>query len=529
MEAIIDFLKVIGILLLVVMVFNVLIIVHEWGHFLAARWRGLKVDRFQIWFGKPIWKKTYNGVQYGLGSIPAGGFVALPQMAPMEAIEGKNTEEGGQREELPPISPLDKIIVAFAGPLFSFLLAVFFAVVVWVVGKPEAANAASHNVGWVYPESPAAAAGFQVGDEIVSVDGKPIKHFHGMIDSVDWNVITSEREQIPFVINRPGKGEMTLTLEKDLDKDREEQRKEDEKLSWYSRLFYAIFSRPGLFDSGLRGEEIPMIANVLEHGPADEAGLRSKDLIVKIDGKPVTSRFQVIDFIDSQEGKTFDLTYQRDGVDHTVQITPRVPDRIPKSIQEELEKENKTFPPKAGFDWDDWGKSKIDKPTPIAQITDSFRVITNTLSAVFSPKTGVSASHLSGPVGIMDLYYRLFDHPDGWRLVIWFSVVLNINLAILNLLPLPVLDGGHIVMGILEGIRRKPLNFRALEVIQTVCVVFLLGFMLFVTMKDTGALFGRNREMPAYLPPDQREQQAKPETQDPSPEPAAPETAPAGQ
>ena len=107
------------VVLLVVFIFNVIIFVHELGHFWAARWRGMEVERFQIWFGKPIWSKTYNGVQYGLGSIPFGGFVALPQMAPMEAIEGSNKND----KPLPPVKPIDKIIVAAAGPLFSFLLA----------------------------------------------------------------------------------------------------------------------------------------------------------------------------------------------------------------------------------------------------------------------------------------------------------------------------------------------------------------------------------------------------------------------
>ena len=99
----------------------------------------------------------------------------------------------------------------------------------------------------------------------------------------------------------------------------------------------------------------------------------------------------------------------------------------------------------------------------------------NTLGAVFSPKSKIGASHLSGPVGIANLYYNLFKHPDGWRLVIWFSVVLNINLAILNMLPFPVLDGGHITMAILETFRRKPLNTRALEVVQGAAFILLFG------------------------------------------------------
>src|SRR5688572_15047636 len=128
-----EVLKVILIILEVLLLFNLLIFVHELGHFLAARWRGLKVERFAIWFGKPIWRKEIGGIEYVLGTIPAGGYVSLPQMAPMDAIEGKSDKP---HEPLPPISALDKIIVAFAGPLFSFGLALVFAVIVYAVGRP---------------------------------------------------------------------------------------------------------------------------------------------------------------------------------------------------------------------------------------------------------------------------------------------------------------------------------------------------------------------------------------------------------
>src|SRR5476649_564523 len=108
----------------VLILFNLLIVVHELGHFLAARWRGLYIEKFGVWFGKPLWKKTINGVQYSLGSMPFGGFVALPQLAPMDIIEGKADVD---RAQLPPVSAIDKIIVAVAGPFFSLLLAVAFA------------------------------------------------------------------------------------------------------------------------------------------------------------------------------------------------------------------------------------------------------------------------------------------------------------------------------------------------------------------------------------------------------------------
>ena len=124
----------------------------NWAIFSRRKWRGLKVERFAIWFGKPIWKKKIDGVEYALGWIPAGGYVALPQMATMEAIEGKAETPA---EQLPNVSPLDKIIVAFAGPLFSFVLAIVFAFVVWGVGKPSNEARQFHaSIGWVDPTGP---------------------------------------------------------------------------------------------------------------------------------------------------------------------------------------------------------------------------------------------------------------------------------------------------------------------------------------------------------------------------------------
>src|SRR2546425_4167000 len=192
-------LKVVFIFLEVLLLFNLLIFVHELGHFLAARWRGLKVDRFAIWFGKPIWKTKINGVEYALGSIPAGGYVSLPQMATMEAIEGKSESSD---QPLPPISALDKIIVAFAGPLFSFLLALAFAVVVMVVGRPISQSEKTTTIGYVVKGGPADQAGLRPGDKILEVDGRPVSKFGGMGDSVTWRIVRSEGRTIPIKIQR---------------------------------------------------------------------------------------------------------------------------------------------------------------------------------------------------------------------------------------------------------------------------------------------------------------------------------------
>src|SRR3954465_2635947 len=190
------------ILLEVLLLFNLLIFVHELGHFLAAKWRGLKVERFAVWFGKPIWQKEINGITYCLGSIPAGGYVALPQMASMEAIEGKTDSK---QEQLPPISALDKIIVAFAGPLFSFLLALFFGTIVWMVGRPVGEIETTTTIGYVAKGSPAEAGGLLAGDRITKVDGNPVHRFGGIGDSIMWRIVSSENQVVPITVIRDKK------------------------------------------------------------------------------------------------------------------------------------------------------------------------------------------------------------------------------------------------------------------------------------------------------------------------------------
>ncbi|MEX2580515.1 MAG: RIP metalloprotease RseP [Verrucomicrobiales bacterium] len=465
MEVLVSALRVIGILFLVVMVFNLMIIVHEWGHFLAGRWRGLYIDRFQIWFGKPLWKKTHNGVQYGLGSIPAGGFVSLPQMAPMEAVEGSAEDE--KTKNLPPISPLDKMIVAFAGPLFSFLLAIVFAVVVWAVKKPVSEAVGTTIVGAVVEDSPAANAGLQPGDRITFVDGKKVEKFQGMDRSIMWTIISSDNQNIEVDFVRPGVGEQSVVVE------RPSQDQEVEvDGAWYQQVWSYLSKRPPLRTIGVFPRISPVVAEALENSPAAEAGLQIGDVITAVDGEPVDQPQDVMEY-SWEAGEPVELTFERGGKSMTATITPRIP-------------EVDGTEPMLGLRWDADGIRTLVRENPVAQVVNSFKAIVKTLSAVFSPQSDVSAGHLSGPVGIMGLYYDLFQHSEGWRLALWFSVLLNVNLAILNLLPFPVLDGGHIVTAGVEWIRRRPLPLRFLEVLQMAFVFLLLGFMAFVTLKDVG-------------------------------------------
>lgn len=470
-------LRFIILILEVVFVFNLMIVVHEWGHFLAARWRGLKVEKFYIWFGKPIWKKTINGVEYGLGSIPAGGFVALPQMAPMGGLEGESSQEA-----LPPITPLDKAIVAFAGPLFSFMLACLFAVAVWTVGKPESESHTTSIVGYVAKDSPAKAAGIQPGDKILKVDGQPVKRFEGLVDSVRWGVVASEGDTIAFEVERPGQGVMKFDVDPKAWKKDEKKKEKEEPVSWWR----SIFKRPELRSVGLEGQMTPMVGKVAKDSPADDAGLKPNDLVLRADGKPLRSMGDLGDYIKENVGKTITLDVEREGKVIQIPILPRIPD---KNNLKEVTDDHKEYP-MVGIAWDMEGKRTPSVITPWEQISDAVRHMGNLVSKLISPKSDLSPAHMSGPVGVGRLYYKLFEHPDGWRLVLWFSVVFNINLAILNMMPFPVLDGGHITMAIAEAIRRKPPQGRLLEYVQTACALMLFGFLIFVTLKDTGDFFG---------------------------------------
>ena len=441
------------ILLEVLALFNLIIIVHEIGHFLAARWRGLYIEGFGVWFGKPLWQKKINGVTYSLGSIPAGGFVKLPQLAPMDMIEG---EADVPREKLPNISAFDKTIVAFAGPLFSFGLAILLACLVYVIGRPVSEPETTTKIGYVEPGMPADKAGLKPGDIIEKVDGHPVKRFGGMVNSVTWFVVRSEGEKIPFVILRDGK-EMTIE-------------------SGWEREATSGWHRSNLRKVGIAPADTPKIARVDADTPAGKAGLQPGDIITHVNGKPSFRPDDLMDVIADNPKSPVYLTVKRgnEWLNFTMTPTP-------------MAAENGTVRPRIGILFDP--NMQIVHPSPVQQIADSLTTITNMIGALVS-KSDVKAQHFSGPVGIMRLYFNLLESPDGWRMALWFSVFFNVNLALLNLIPIPVLDGGHILLAFIEAIRRKPVSIKVLELVQSACMLLLFGYMLYVTFFDVMDLSG---------------------------------------
>jgi len=536
--------RVILIVIEVLALFNLLIIVHELGHFLAARWRGLYIEKFGVWFGKPIWKKTINGVEYSLGSLPFGGFVALPQLAPMDIIEGKADVD---RAQLPKISAFDKIIVAFAGPLFSFLLAVVFAVFIWMVGRPVSESEATTIIGYVVPASPAAQAGLKAGDKILSVDGHGVTRFGGMSeDSISWRIVRSEGETVPITVERNEDGKTRLiTVE----------------AKPIIPQTHAWWKRKGLRQIEIAPAETPLVARVLPDSSAAKAGIQANDLMIGINGKPLYHINGIDDFLRENPSTPIQLNLKRNGADVTVPFEPGplvvgevskdspaaraglqkddavlAIDQIPMkstaaasdyirhhggqpvvfSVQRALNKfDLKITPevpqgeesPRIGISWEDYGivldtygRLTRTHPTPLEQIRAATLAVVNTLGAIASSKSDVRLQHMSGPVMMLRVYYLMFENRDGWLMALWFSVILNVNLAILNLIPMPVLDGGHIALAIVEALRRRPVNARVLEIVQTACAVVIIGFMVYIAFFDVQDLFGRAG--PKFAPKD---------------------------
>jgi regulator of sigma E protease len=237
----------------------------------------------------------------------------------------------------------------------------------------------------------------------------------------------------------------------------------------------------------------PKIASIAENSPAKRAGLKADDEVMTVDGQKMPSTGAISDYIRLHPNQSISLTVKRGGNEVPISVTPELPEG------EKI--------PRIGLVWDNYGISLNSygrmtrvHPGPVEQIRAGMMSIVNTVGAIASSKSEVKLQHMSGPVMIVRVYYAMFENTDGWRTALWFSVVLNVNLALLNLLPIPVLDGGHIVLAIIEAIRRRPVSMRVLEVVQSACAVLIIGFMAYIAFFDVQDLFGGKRSSPKFLP-----------------------------
>lgn len=439
-----QFLNIIYVVVGVVLLFGAAVFVHEWGHFWMARRRGLKVEAFAIGFGPKIIGWTRDGIEYSWRLIPAGGYVKLPQMITSEALEGNRSSD----EPLPPVSPWSKILVAVAGPFMNVVFAFAIATLIYFVGLPMLVNPSI--VGYVDPNSEEYKLGIREGDRIVAVNGKSVKSWQ----DVQMTTVLARTNVLPVVIERDGKRtHYQLTA------------KINETLGWKML--------------NLDPRDHPEVIEVQKNGAAERAGLQAKDVVLSFAGVPIAGREQLIDLIQKRGGEPTEMIVNRGADKVSLTITPALDPTTNKGrIGVMLGSSSANV-------------YQVERPGPLpwVQIADVWDKTISTLSALFhSKQTGVGVKDLSGPPGILAMLAAQIN--TDYRLALSFLVLLNINLAIINLFPVPVLDGGHILMAIIERIRRRPLSVRFMEYTTTAFAVLLISFMLYVSFNDVTKRFG---------------------------------------
>lgn len=426
-------LNVLYVVVVVVFMFGASIFIHEFGHYWMARRRGLKVEAFAIGFGPKIMSWTRDGIEYSWRWLPFGGYVKLPQMVTSEAIEGASTEQ-----KLPPVPPFSKILVAVAGPFMNVVFAFFVATVIYFVGLPVPVN--PPIVGAVEPGSPEAKAGILEGDRIISVNDKPVKSW---MDVQEYTIF-ARSNTVAVVASRAGK-----------------------QSTYY--LPTKISEIIGLKVLNLDPVEHPVVNFVDADSPAAKAGLKAGDEFVSFGGVPVLGQEQLVGLISKRPGEATDVVVKRDNAKFNLTVTPR--------------DANGKGRIGVGLSGSATVHYELQHPLPWDQLATVWNRTIDTLGALFhSKQTGVGIKDLSGPPGILAMLAAQVN--ADFRLALNFLVLLNINLAVLNLLPIPVLDGGHILMSAIERLFRRPLNVKVVEFVTTGFAVLLISFILFVSFND---------------------------------------------
>lgn len=460
--------------LLIVLFFGGSIFVHELGHFLTARRRGLKVERFSIGFGPRIfgWRGS-DGVEYRLSWIPLGGYVALPQLADFGEIEGGAAAD---RAALPPISYATKIIVFVAGAVCNLLFALVLATILWVAGQPTSEELATTRIGYVAATlpladgssvaSPAREAGLRVGDVVRAIDGRPVEDWPDLLQTLVTSAGRTDdgRRQAIFTLERDGQF-IDLTVYPRLSGDEKVRR------------------------VGILAAYTPVVALVPEDSLAARVGLQVGDRLRTLDGAPLLNLMTLVDALQVSPARALELGVERAG--RTMALT--VPAERPGESRSLLG---------AGF------RTQVGlvHHHPLKQLGDHVAATFRVLWSLVHPGSDIGVSKLSGPVGIGKVFWDASE--AGLRYVLWIAVLVNVNLAIFNLLPIPVLDGGHMLFATIGRIRGRALSANFIASLQSVFIVLLLGMIVYVTFFDVKRIArdvraGTEARDSAPPPPDQ--------------------------
>jgi len=429
------------------------IFIHELGHFIAARKRGLVADRFSIGFGPRIFGWKRGGTDYRISLLPLGGYVSLPQLADMGRFEG--AEEDEATEKLPPITYADKMIVAVMGAVFNVIFAFLLSLILWGVGRDivvttvvdtvaeEMVNASNEVV-----PGPAFAAGILPGDTILEVDNQSIGDWMQLNNAIMTSVGREKASGKAEAEIKVLRGEETINL------------------TIYPELIQVGIDQ--MRSIGVYPGSQLIVTQVQSNMPASAAGLQIGDTLLRLDGQLIESSAFLSLYLRNHTGGVIDVTVDRSGTEVVLPIEPKV---APGETR-----------PRFGFAYFYEAKTEHVHRDPITQLGLMANNMKQTLRALLNSNSDVKVKNMSGPVGIVHGLTSMARY--GFMDLIWFVALINVNLAIFNLLPIPVLDGGHMFFATISKLLGRPLPRKFMENLQVGFVILLLSFVVYVSFFD---------------------------------------------
>lgn len=439
-------------------VLGVLVAFHELGHFLAARWVGVKVLKFSLGFGPKIFGRQVGETEYLLSAIPLGGYVKLFGEDETEAATPEDRRRSFAHQGL-----WGKVLIVAAGPGFNFILA-YLIFAGWLsTGAPlfvPTFRDLSPDIEALVPGSPASAAGMEIGDHITKVNGKEISTRTELLDAVAHS-----------------KGE-ALSLEI----------KRGAQIKPLSVTPVPMQGQPATTDEPLYTigvEETPPLVTSVMHGlPASTAGFQPGDRVIGIEGQTIYTWLQMTTIVRDSPNKPLRVDVLRNGQRIPLTVTPSSEKTTVNGQAMEVGKIGISGP----------GRSLMHADNPLQAVYQGLDATWGwtelTAIGLYKMVVGdISSKNIGGPLTIANISGEAAS--QGASSVIFLIAILSINLGVLNLLPIPILDGGHLLFFLIEGILRKPLGDRQRELAQQAGLVLLVGVMIFAFWNDLERIFLR--------------------------------------
>lgn len=427
-------------IIIAILIFSVLILFHELGHFLLAKRNGIIVEEFSLGMGPRIVSTVKDGTRYSWKAFPFGGSCMM---------KGEDEDEDGEGS-FNSASVWGRISVIAAGPVFNFILAFFFAlIVIGIVGYDPA------EITAVKEGSPAAAAGLQEGDVLTRFKGERI--------DIGRDLLT--------YITLKGVNDDSITLEVLRDGEKKEIVYQPESI----RKYMLGFS----YTPDDEGEAV--VQELTLNLPLQKAGMQVGDVITSIDGNTIESSAQLAEYMEAHplSGEAITISYLRDGKAKEVNVTPVENTHVDIGFSYNLARE----------------KTGALGVVKYGLVEMKYWVKTTVQSIVMLFSGQVSVNNMSGPVGVVDIIGDTYEQSKSegalitWVTMLNMMIMLSTNLGIMNLLPLPALDGGRLLFLLIEAIRGKAVNRKAEGIIHFTGLVLLLGLIIYITFHDVVKLF----------------------------------------